>query len=206
MGIEIRKSTAHDVPGVVELQRHAFPPPFSTDLHWDEEHLLLHLEIYPEAQWVAIADGVVVGSCSNTRIAEADWAAHENWYVTVGGPRLDAFDSTGSTLYGLDIAVHPGYRKQGIGRRFYEARYDLVRSEGMVRYGTGCRMPDFSAFKRLNPSTTPAEYALRVANGEMVDRTLTPLLKFGLRFLSVKENYMQDEESANAGALLEWNP
>lgn len=205
-GIEIRRSNADDVRGVVELQKHAFPPPFSSDLHWDAEHLLLHLDIYPEAQWVAISHGEVVGSCSNTRIDEAHWTAHDNWHNTVGGPRLDAFDSAGSTLYGLDIAVHPDFRKQGIGRRFYETRYEFVIREGMIRYGTGCRIPDFRAFNRLNPGTGPAGYARRVAGGELVDRTLTPLLRFGLNFLMVVENYMYDEESANAGALLEWNP
>ena len=38
------------------------------------------------------------------------------------------------------------------------------------------------------------------------DRTLSVLLRYGLKFLDVIENYMPDEESGNAAALLEWIP
>lgn len=202
----VRPMTAEDVPGAVALQKAAFPPPFSEDLHWDPEHLLRHLELFPGGQWVAEADGIIVGSCSNCLIEEVTWQAHLSWVETVGGPYLANHRPGGSTLYGLDITVHPAYRKLGIGRAFYQARYRYVQEAGLARYGTGCRLPDYSAHKRENPGVTPEEYAARVVAGEATDRTLTPLLRYGLSFLDVVHDYMEDEESANCAALLEWQP
>jgi ribosomal protein S18 acetylase RimI-like enzyme len=204
--ILIRPMTWDDVTGVVALQPLAFPPPFDPELHWDAEHILRHVEIFPEGQFVAVADGQVVASCSNTLIDEAHWQAHGSWYRTVGGPALRSFAPDGTTLYGLDIAVHPEFRRLGIGRRLYQARYDFVRARGLTRYGTGCRLPDFWAYANAHPGTTQQAYAEKVVAGELQDRTLTPLLRMGLTFVGVVENYMEDAESGDAGALLEWVP
>jgi len=198
--------TPADVPGAVDLQKSAFPPPFSEDLHWDPEHLLRHIELFPEGQFVAEANSQIVGTCSNTIIDEAAWSAHAGWYRSVGGPDLNNFTRSGTTLYGLDITVHPSFRRQGIGRAFYETRFHLVRSWPLTRYGTGCRIPDYSSALANEPGLTPERYAAEVADGSRVDRTLTPLLRYGLNFLMVIHRYMPDEESADCGALLEWLP
>lgn len=203
MNFLVRLMTDRDVPGAVALQKLAFPPPFSEDLHWDPEHLIKHIESFPAGQFVAEFDGNIVGSCSNTLITEARWQAHENWYQTVGGPELNAFSLTGTTLYGLDITVHPDVRRNGIGRSFYEARFQLVRTLSLSRYGTGCRIPDFL---QHHGKLSVEQYAENVVQGRLVDRTLTPLLHFGLSFVQVIRNYMPDPESANAGVLLEWRP
>jgi ribosomal protein S18 acetylase RimI-like enzyme len=140
---KIREMTSDDLSAAVRLQALAFPPPFSEDLHWDRRHLQIHIDKFPEGQLVAVSADAVIGTCSNTIITEERWQAHENWYRTVGGPAINGFNYAGSTLYGLDITVHPEYRRMGVGRGFYEARYALVRRLGLRRYGTGCRMPDY---------------------------------------------------------------
>lgn len=200
----IRLMEFDDIPGVVELQRAAFPPPFDEELLWRADHLHRHLEIFPEAQFVAVLDGKVVGSCSNTRISEEVWQAHADWDQTVGGPFLNNFDPSGSTLYGLDISVHPDARRTGIGRRFYHARYDWVTANRLFRYGTACRIPDYSAWRTLT-GLGPEAFAEAVQLGEATDRTLTPLLRYGLTIQGVLRNYMVDEESGNAAVLLEWS-
>ena len=191
-----------DVPAVVELQSLAFPPPFEPDLLWSAEHLERHLAMFPEGQWVAEWDGRLAGSCSNTRIMSAVWQSSKTWDETTGGPFLETFDADGSTLYGLDISVHPEFRRRGIGRKFYEQRFQYVRDHGMDRYGTGCRLPDFLA----SGMTDPDEYVTAVAQGLRRDKTLTPLLRYGLRFIMTKENYMEDAESRNVAAILDWIP
>jgi GNAT superfamily N-acetyltransferase len=193
--------TLDDAEAAAALQSLAFPPPFPKDLLWQPEHLRRHIQIFPEGQFVAEADSQIVGSCSNTLISEDRWQAHESWTETVGGPLLDHFDPNGSTLYGLDITVHPDFRRMGIGRDFYSARFDLASS--LTRYGTACRLPDFRSYQRQHPETTPRTYAQKVTHEEITDRTLTPLLRYGLTFLGVIEDYMEDEESGNAAALLE---
>lgn len=191
--------TLADVDAVVGFQAAAFPPPFPQEYHWDAASIRSHLRHFPEGQFVAEMEGRVVGSCSNTIVTEAKWQAHGSWIETVGDYMLRDFSPEGTTLYGLDITVHPNARRKGVGRAFYETRYDLCRQRGLVRYGTGCRMPDF----RASGVPTVEQYADEVVKGRRNDRTLTPLLRYGLTFLTVVRGYMKDYESDDAGALLE---
>lgn len=195
-----------DVDSAVALQKEAFPPPFSEDLHWDPEHLVRHIEVFPDGQFVAELDGKIVGSCSNAIISEEAWQAHGSWGQTVGGPFIRNHTKHGTTLYGLDITVAPSARRIGIGRAFYEARKELVRTMKLKRYGTGCRIPDFKTLLDNQPGMTPTEYVRLVIDETVTDRTLSPLLRYGLKLHGVTENYMPDEESGNAGVILEWLP
>src|SRR5690349_15865214 len=99
--------TEADIPEVVDLQRACVPDPFPEDLLWNSNHLKGHLWLFPAGQFVAKLDSAIIASASNTLISENRWQAHESWEETVGGPCLGTFDSSGSTLYGLDISVHP---------------------------------------------------------------------------------------------------
>lgn len=196
----VRNVTKGDIDAVVALQPLAFPPPFDPDLLWQREHIERHVAIFPEGQFLAEIDGRVVGSCSNTRISEERWTAHQGWDATVGGPLLTTYDPSGTTLYGLDISVHPDFRRLGIGRALYRARFALVVESGLARYGTACRMPDFASAGEL---ITPTDYGVAVARGEVADRTLTPLLRMGLSYGGIIDGYMDDPESGNAAAVLE---
>lgn len=200
--------TLASVPGVVALQPSCFPPPFPADQLWQAAHLQRHLEIFPEGQWVALSQsGEVVASASSCRISETAWNAHDDWETTLGGCFFEAFDPQGTTLYGADISVHPEWRGQGIARALYEARFQVVGDLGLTRYGTTCRLPDYQTWSvTVHPLGTPTDYAQRVVTGELTDRTLTPLLRLGLRYRGVQEGAMTDEESGHAAAILEWTP
>jgi GNAT superfamily N-acetyltransferase len=188
-----------DIPSVVVLQATAFPPPFDPEFLWRPEHLFAHINKFPNGQWVAVDDDQIIGSCSNTLVSESVWMQHGSWTATVGGPFLESFSDTGEVLYGLDISVAPAFRRRGIGRAFYRARFELVENLSRTRYGTACRMPDFSTSNYNQPS----EFAVAVSRCEATDRTLTPLLSYGLAFLGIIDDYMEDPESGNAAALLE---
>lgn len=191
------------IDAAVELQRLAFPPPFDEDLLWKAEHLLRHLEIFPTGQFVAVNEkGVLMGTCSNTRISESNWNAHKDWDTTVGGPFLESFAKDGSTIYGLDISVHPTFRRLGVGRALYAARFELVQADPYLkRYGTACRIPGYAA-QAMNH--TPVSYVQSVVHGELSDPTLTPLLRMGLTYVQTIGDYMDDAESGNSAAMLEW--
>jgi GNAT superfamily N-acetyltransferase len=199
--VTLRPAIAQDICGMVALQRACFPAPFPEELLWNDSHLARHVELFPAGQFVILEGDAVVASASNTLIGEAHYQEHLSWDDTVGGYLLNTFDPKGTTLYGLDISVHPDYRRQGLARNLYKARFDLVQSMGLRRYATGCRLPDFHAFE--GPVD---EYLGAVNAGNLTDRTLTPLLKLGLRLIGGHENYMEDEESRNCAALLEWTP
>ena len=190
------------IDGAVALQRACFPAPFPLELLWKKEHLERHLEVFPEGQFVAIGEEIVIGSASSLLISEVHYQAHNDWETTVGGHFLNAHDAKGTTLYGVDVSVHPDYRGQGVGRALYEARKDLTRRLRLRRYATACRLPDFSK----SGFDTAESFVDAVVRGEETDRTLTPLLRIGMACIGVAQDYMEDEESANAAAMLEWTP
>lgn len=194
--------TSEHFPGVIHLQKSAFPPPFDESLLWTAEDLQTHIDLLPETQWVAICEGEIVGSCSNTLISEENYLSHTDWDTTVGGSQLGRFEKAGTTLYGLDISVSERFRGKGIGRSFYEQRKQFVVKQGLKRYATGCRLPDFSGsgFENIY------EYVEQVRLGRSFDRTLSPLLKYGLTIVGIHTNYMEDSESSNNAALLQWSP
>ncbi|CAN5407839.1 GNAT family N-acetyltransferase [soil metagenome] len=198
----VRRMALADVPAVVALQPLAFPPPFDPDYHWGAYHIERHLAVFPEGQFVADVNGRVIASCSNTRIPVKRWPPHGSWSHVAGGPGLERFDPEGSVLFGMDIAVHPDYRRQGVGRALYGVRFDLLRKMGMEAFGTTVRIPDFS---QSGYESTEA-YANDVATGKRVDRTMTPLLKMGLTYLGVVPDHMADPESGDTAAALEWRP
>lgn len=198
--LTIRQMFGEDFEGVAALQRACFPEPFPLELLWNPNHLRRHNEMFPQGQFVAILNSEVVASCTNILISNERWEAHLAWEDVTGGLMLSKHEPGGQTLYGIDISVHPDHRGKGIARQLYQMRFDLVRALDLSRYGTVCRMPDFS----ISGHADPSNYAELVVKGTMSDRTLTPLLKMGLTYEGVVSGYMDDEESGNAGAILSW--
>ena len=196
----LRAMTADDVPGVVALQPDAFPPPFNPDYHWRPEHIATHVATFPEGQFVVEDAGRIVGACENERLRyEAiDWT---DWMSVTGGPRIGGHIPDGDAIFGLDIAVALSHRRRGVGRMLYEARFDFVRRHGLRAYVTGCRLPDLAA-----SGTEPEAYAREVVAGIRTDRTLTPLLRMGMTFVALLPGFMDDPESRNYAARLEWTP
>lgn len=202
MSFVVRPLAPGDLDGVVALQQACFPQPFPQEHLWQRAHLSAHLERFAAGQFVAVAEGRVVGSASSAIIGESTWQAQLGWADTLGGFGFEHHDPDGSTLYGADISVAPEFRGQGVGRALYQARFDLVRALALARYGTACRVPGFSSSSIADPSA----YVDQVVSGGRSDRTLTPLLRYGLRVVDVLRGYMPDEESGDAAALLEWTP
>jgi len=190
-----------DFAGVVALQALCFPPPFPAEGLWQLEHLQAH-QIFADGQFVAESDGQIIGSATNMLMSLDRWQAHLPWHEATGGLSLSRHQPNGEILYGIDISIHPGFRRCGVGRSLYEARFQLGHRLGLAGFGTVCRLPGYQAFQ-ASTGGSPKQYANSVAAGSLTDATLTPLLRMNLTYVGIVENYMEDEESGHAGAILE---
>jgi hypothetical protein len=64
-------------------------------------------------------------------------------------------------------------------------------------------MPDYALSETAKRGGSVEQFAARVVAGEETDRTLSPLLRYGLNYCCVLAGYMEDIESGDAAALLE---
>jgi len=110
----------------------------------------------------------------------------------------------GNTLYVVDISVRPAYRKWGLGKWLMLSMYELVVQQGLERLLGGGRMPGYHKYAE---EMTAEQYLNAVVSGELKDPVITFLLRCGRTPVTVVRDYLEDEESRNYAALMEWrNP
>ncbi len=201
--IRIRRLAAEDFDEVLALQALAYPV-LSTVAVWRREHLESHLRNFPEGQFVAEVDGRVVGHSASFLVRSRRALARHTFREITARGTFDSHDPEGDLLYGAEIVVLPDYRRRGIAKKFYEARFDLARRLRLHWFAAGGRLPGYA---EVAGKWTPEQYVRRVARGDISDRVLSPQLRSGLRVVDVLPNYLDDPSSLNFASLLIWeNP
>ncbi len=202
--ISVRNTRTDDFAGIAEMTARVYPgsPP------WTPEQLRSHLRVFPEGQFVAVdeTDGRIVGMASSLIVLWDDYEMDMPWRdMTDYGMFTNHDPVRGHTLYGAEVMVQPGRQGQGIGRRLYRARFDLVQRLGLKRIRAGARLRHYHRYARQMDAR---EYVRRVVAGELRDPTLTFQLKQGFVVLGVVSGYLQhDPESLGYAAVIEWlNP
>ena len=61
----IRPLMESDINAVVEMQKHSFSRVSELGVVWEPEHLMGHLELFPEGQFCAVYEGKIVASASS---------------------------------------------------------------------------------------------------------------------------------------------
>jgi GNAT superfamily N-acetyltransferase len=194
----IRQARVEDVPALLELQRACYPF-LSTISLWNEGHLVSHQLNFPEGQLVAEDKGRIVGHCATFRVKnEVALTPHTFREITQRGT-FDRHDPEGDVLYGAEIMVHPEYRRRGIGKALYRARFDLMRRLGIPRFAAGGRIPGYDRFANI---MDVEDYVRQVKEGKLTDRVLTAQLRSGLRVMGVLRGYLSDPKSRDNATLL----
>ena len=98
----------------------------------DRAAIAAMLQRFPEGQFVALHhDGeqeIVVGLACTMRTHVPPTKPPRAWWEAIGTNHIYNHRPDGAWLYGVEMAVHPDYRKRGIGTALYEARFELVRT------------------------------------------------------------------------------
>ncbi|MCG0314696.1 MAG: GNAT family N-acetyltransferase, partial [Calditerricola sp.] len=75
----IRRYTEGDFAELIRIQQECFPPPFPSELWWNEEQLASHVTRFPEGALCVEVDGELAGSMT-TLIVRFDPAhPHHTW-------------------------------------------------------------------------------------------------------------------------------
>jgi ribosomal protein S18 acetylase RimI-like enzyme len=202
--ITVRSYREDDFAALVDIQRASFPPPFPSELWWKREQIRSHLTVFPQGALCAEIDGELVGSATAHIIRWQPDHGARTWSEVSDDGYLRNHDPAGDTLYGVDIAVRPDFRRQGVARVLYQARYDLVCDLGLARFMAGSRL---AGYHLQRARLTPEAYADAVCQGTLTDPVITPQLRAGLLPLRVVHGYLPDEDAGDCALLMEWrNP
>ncbi|WP_055106236.1 GNAT family N-acetyltransferase [Paenibacillus ihumii] len=202
----IRNYGQSDFPGLIAVQQESFPPPFPPELWWNTEQLGNHVRLFPEGALCIEVGGEIAGSMTGLLVKNESVGpgqAH-TWEEVTDGGYIRNHDPDGGTLYVADISVRPSYRKLGLGKWLMLSMYDVVVQLGLDRLLGGGRMPGYHLH---TGQMTAEEYLEAVISGKLSDPIITFMLRCGRTPVGVVSDYLEDEESCNYGALMEWrNP
>ncbi|AST91863.1 GNAT family N-acetyltransferase [Sutcliffiella cohnii] len=198
----IRNYKESDFTSLMKVQEESFPPPFPSELWWNEEQLSNHVKLFPEGALCIEVDGRIAGSMTGLIV---DYHNEDHtWEDITDNGYIRNHNDNGNTLYVVDICVSPQYRKLGLGKHLMQSMYEIVIEKKLTRLLGGGRMP---GFHKQAESLTPSQYFDAVVKGELKDPVITFLLRAGRTPVKVVENYLEDADSCNYGALMEWkNP
>lgn len=169
--------------------------------------ILAQINRFPEGQFVAVLRSpnhhdTVIGVAATLRTNHPASARHLPWMEMLGDKTIANHNPKGKWLYGVEMAVHPNFRKYGIGTALYEARFDLVRRLGLRGwYAVGMLM----GYERYKNQMSVREYGEKVMRRELIDPTVTMQMNRGFRPLEVVENYMEEPSSGDAGVAIVWD-
>ncbi|MNM12106.1 Acetyltransferase (GNAT) family protein [compost metagenome] len=200
----IRNYGEADFAGLIEIQSEAFPPPYPSDLWWNEEQLASHIAHFPEGALCIEVNGELAGSVTSLLMDYQPLGKAHSWSEVTDDGYIRNHKPDGNSLYVADICVRPKYRKLGLGRELIASLYHVVVQLQLDRLLGAGRMP---GYHRYAAEMSAERYLAEVVAGRLQDPVITFLLRCGRTPLGVADNYIEDEESRNYAALMEWrNP
>ena len=186
------------VQDLAALQELVFPTLAAADRIRAEQYLH-HLEVFPEGQFVLMADDRVIGSTTTMRTTFDFDRPRHRFRDSFGGGWLTRHEPAGDWLYGLDMSIHPDWRGRGGARLLYRARQQVARDlslRGQLTVG----MP--RGYGALQDQFSGEAYYQQWLEGLRTDPTLTAQQKIGFRPLALIPDYLDDPVCGNFGVLL----
>ncbi|MFE5317435.1 GNAT family N-acetyltransferase [Paenibacillus sp. NPDC056579] len=200
----VRSYTEADFADLIHIQQESFPPPFPSELWWNEEQLTNHTTLFPQGAMCVEIGGRAVASITGLLVDFDPQQADHTWEQVTDHGYIRNHNPDGNSLYIVDICALPEYRKLGLGKLLMQSMYEVVVELKRTRLLGGGRIP---GYHRHASTMTADQYAQAVVKGELKDPVMTFLLRCGRTPVKLVADYLEDEESLNYAMLMEWrNP
>ena len=195
----IRQTEKKDIEEIIQLQSICFPGMEP----WKREHLESHIEIFPEGQFCAELNGEIIGSCSSLIINFDEYDDRHTWSDITDDGYITNHNPEGYNLYGIEVMVHPTYRKMKVGYRLYEERKELARRLNLKSIIIGGRIPNYHKYA---DKMKAREYVEQVRLHKIYDPVLSFQLLNEFTLMRINPNYLEDDlASQKYATLMEWN-
>nr|WP_311517501.1 GNAT family N-acetyltransferase [Paenibacillus polymyxa] len=197
--IIIRNIEREDFDNIIALQNICFP----NMSPWKLDQLESHVLTFPDGQICVELDGEIIGSCSSLIVNFDDYLEQHTYSEITDKGYIRNHNPRGGNLYGMEVMVHPDFRRMKIGRRLYEARKRLAEQLNLKSIIVGGRIPGYHNY---SDKLLPRAYAEEVLQQNIYDPVLTFQMMNGFTLKRIITNYLSDDaDSENFAALLEWN-
>jgi len=200
--LRLRPAVPDDVPALVELTARIYTP----ENGYSAEMLRSQQTHFPQGQFVVEYEGKLVGYCATFRIDEATALAPHTWVQITAGGMASRHKPDGNWLYGIEVVVHPDYRRMRIGQRLYQARKRLCMDLKLRGIVFGGRIPGLA--RNIQRYGGAEAYVQAVQEGRRRDLTLSFQLANDFEVIGLLRNYVpSDHESLGYAVHLVWrNP
>ena len=193
--LELRLAIPADVPNVLALISRAYPG----IENYTASQVRGQINNFPDGQFVAVLDGVVVGYCASSRIDEAVALAPHDWATITGNGFGSRHDPTGDWLYGVEMAVDERQRGLRIGKRLYDARRALAERLELRGIVFGGRMPGYQRVK--SKVAGPEGYLADVREGKYRDQVIGFQIANGFSPIGILRDYLPFDKASNGFAV-----
>ncbi len=183
------------------IEHTSFPTADRKDLYWADELRTL-AEEFPEGGVVVLDGDTPVAMGLGIRVDfDFDHTQHSIRDL-VGEGGGSGHVPGGAWYYGTSIAVLPGYRRRGIGRRLYDLRKQICRDLNLAGIVAGGVIPGYADHK---DSMSAADYVAKVSAAELYDATLTMQIANGFEARGVIADYITDPAVDSWASLIVWS-
>ena len=170
---------------------------------WPRMTIMDLVHQFPDGQICIEDDGRIVGAALTIKVDYNRISLPHVYTDIINENNVIQHKTSGDALYGLDVFVHPDYRGLRLGRRLYEARKELCRSNNLKAILAGGRIPGYAKHAK---EMKVAEYIEKIKRRELHDPILSFQLANDFDVKRIMRHYLPEDDSSQGYAtLLEWD-